>query len=229
MSYRNYRIRTGTASFALGIVAGASFVISPMVSYFGYTYIARDFFHHPWNILFAILALMTLVLFGVMQIVWGIAHIKSRKYTASRLAIVTGTMLIASGPLTVSTYAGPLLFFVSQILTIIFFLTPKMPQRARMSEIDFACKILGKAPDEIAKGNMDEIRAMVALALRHRVHRKRGSIPMIIRRLTLLNAFWIRNGRMVKDPYGGIPGPLRTEIESYTKERKSWVLGKIKK
>lgn len=89
-----------------------------------------------------------------------------------------------------------------------------------LSEIDFACRILHKTPDEIAKGNIEEIRRLIAIALRHRVYRKRGSIPMIIRRINLLNDFWRRNGREIKDPYGGVPQPLRSDIEKYAKERK---------
>ena len=84
-----------------------------------------------------------------------------------------------------------------------------------MNEIDFACKILEKTPEEIAKADMDDMRNVVAWSLRLRLYRKRGSISKIIRRLILLNAFWIRNKRVVKDPYAGIDEPLRTELETY--------------
>lgn len=79
-----------------------------------------------WWGLYVVFSIITLILFGVMQILWGAAHINSRRHTGnSGLALATGIMLIISGTLTMSiiiTFVGMILFFVSEIIAAVAFI-----------------------------------------------------------------------------------------------------------
>lgn len=134
---RNYGQGIGTAGFAFSIVVCVFLFVTVVfgiiaVSYpysqYGYIYP----YQNPWYSIYVLSAIITLILFGIMQILWGIAHINTRQYTGtSGLAIATGIMLIISGALTASViiaFAGIVLFFVSEILAVIVFLMSSIPE-----------------------------------------------------------------------------------------------------
>lgn len=132
---RNYGAGTGTASFAFSIVvcvfmflSAAFAIITLSSSPYYYRY-----YDNPWLAIYVILAIITLILFGVMQILWGAAHIVTRQYTGnSGLAMAAGIMLIISGALTLPVILAPvgiILFFIGEILAIIMFLISHIPEQ----------------------------------------------------------------------------------------------------
>lgn len=129
---RNYGVGTGTAGFAFSIVVCVFMFINVAMSIIGIPY-TDSWYYDPRYFFYILSALITVILFGVMQILWGVAHINSRNYTGtSGLAMATGIMLIISGALTVSViiaFVGIVLFFVSEILALLVFLVSKIPQR----------------------------------------------------------------------------------------------------
>lgn len=133
---KNYGTGTGTAGFAFSIVACVFVFVNVALGIIGLSYPTRYYryyYNDPMYLIFIISAFITLILFGVMQILWGVAHINSRKYTGtSGLAMATGIMLIISGALTASVFVafvGMIMFFISEILAVIVFLTSNVPQQ----------------------------------------------------------------------------------------------------
>lgn len=131
---RNYGYGIGTAGFAFSIVVCVFLFVSIAfgVIFMSYPYYYLYPYKNPWYAIYIISSIITLILFGIMQILWGIAHINTRQYTGtSGLAMATGIMLIISGALTASViiaFAGIILFFVSEILAVIVFLMSNIPQ-----------------------------------------------------------------------------------------------------
>jgi len=134
---RNYGVGVGTAGFALSIVACAFLLVVAGIAIYIYYYWWYWWYwgygYPSWLLIYLALEITCLVLFGVMQILWGVAHITSRQYTGnSGLTMATGIMLIISGALTASviiSFVGMILFFVSEILALIVFLMSKIPQQ----------------------------------------------------------------------------------------------------
>jgi len=133
----NYGVGTGTAGFAFSIVACVFVFVNVAFGIIGLPYGSRvPYYSDPWYssyLIYTISAIITLILFGVMQILWGVAHINSRKYTGvSGLGMATGIMLIISGALTASVFiafAGIVLFFISEILVVLVFLMSNIPKQ----------------------------------------------------------------------------------------------------
>jgi hypothetical protein len=127
----NYGVGTGTAAFALSIVAcvlfGVHASIGMALSFSTYSY----YYYSPWYVASSLSMIITPIMFGVMQIMWGVAHINSRRFTGnSGLGMATGIILIISGALTASvlvSFAGLLLFLVSGILVMLVFILSKVP------------------------------------------------------------------------------------------------------
>jgi len=133
---RNYGVGTGTAGFVFSIVAGVSVFVNIASFRFAsryYWYRSPSGYGTQWFLVFLISTVIALITLGVMQILWGIAHVKSRDYTGnSGLAMATGRMLILSGALTASVimaFAGMTFFFISEILALQVFLKSKIPQQ----------------------------------------------------------------------------------------------------
>jgi hypothetical protein len=75
------------------------------------------------------------------------------------------------------------------------------------------CRLTGKNPDEIANGDIDELRGIIASGMR-----ELGlAIRSVTDRTNALNGFWRANGRHFKETYGGIPKQLRKDIERAVK------------
>jgi len=130
---RNYGSGMGTASFAFAIIVTVLLIIIAFTDiviiyrgepYYEYEYTAR------WAIVLVV-QVIWFSLFGVMQILWGVTHIVTRKFTGhSGLSLATGIMLIIAGSLTttfVITSIGIALFFVAQIMASVVFFTSKVP------------------------------------------------------------------------------------------------------
>jgi hypothetical protein len=140
---RNYGSGVGTAGFVLGIVVFVFIFLT--IASAGATLVALGSYnqYNLWNFIiwlfiFAILCLITIILFGVTQIIWGVAHIVTRKYTGhSGLAMATGIMLILSGVFVMTmilSEIGLILFFISEILAAITFLISHVPQQSTQTE-----------------------------------------------------------------------------------------------
>lgn len=128
---RNYGVGTGLAGFAFGIVAG---VFLPLFIALAAALHFPD--SHDWGYpIYVSSAIISLLLLGVAQILWGVTHIKSKQYTGdSGLAKATGVMFIISGALAMSIILCTLsfmLFFVSDVLALYVFLTSKIPQQTQ--------------------------------------------------------------------------------------------------
>ena len=79
------------------------------------------------------------------------------------------------------------------------------------------CRFTGKTPDELANcEDIDKERGVIAEGMREQLHL---AIRSVTDRTNALNGFWKRNGRRVKETYGGIPKPLRRDIERLRKWR----------
>jgi len=104
----------------------AVLVIIARSGYYSYYY------YNPWYIVYAIFGMIALELFAATQIVWGVAHINSRKYTGnSGLGMATGILLIISGAFTASlllAFVGMILFLVGMVLAMIVFLISMIPK-----------------------------------------------------------------------------------------------------
>jgi len=133
----NYGVGTGTAGFAFSIVACVFVFVNVALGIIGFPYgNGVPYYRDPEYALYISYigsTVIAVILFGVMQILWGVAHINSRKYTGtSGLAMATGIMLIISGALTASVlvaFVGIILFFVSEILAVLVFLMSNIPQQ----------------------------------------------------------------------------------------------------
>jgi hypothetical protein len=131
----NYGPSTGTAGFALSIVTSVLFFVTAALglvasySYYSYYYY---YYSSPWYVAFAISLIISLIMFGVTQIIYGVAHINCRRFTGnSGLGMATGILLIISGAFTASvllTFVGMIMFLVGGILTLIVFIMAKIPQ-----------------------------------------------------------------------------------------------------
>ena len=128
----NYGLSIGTAGFALGIVSCVFFLIENALviitrssNYYYYSY-------NPWYLAPTIIAMIALELFAATQILWGVAHINSRKYTGNDgLGMSAGIILIISGAFTASlllSFVGMIMFLVGMILAMIVFQTSKIPK-----------------------------------------------------------------------------------------------------
>lgn len=131
---RNFRKGVATASFAFSIIAtifvfitGAFGLIASSSSSYYYYYSS------PWYRYYVITLIVALVLFGVMQILWGVSHIQARQHIGnSGLSLATGIIFIISGSLTISpfisiliSFVGMILFFVANIMAAIGFILTK--------------------------------------------------------------------------------------------------------
>ena len=134
---RNYGVGTGTAGFAFSIVVCVFVFVNVALGIIGFSYEnGVPYYRDPeyaWYIFYIGSTVIAVILFGVMQILWGAAHINSSKYTGtSGLTMATGIMLIISGAMTASViaaFAGIILFFVSEILAVLVFLMSNIPQQ----------------------------------------------------------------------------------------------------
>lgn len=128
----NYGRSIGTAGFALSIVSCVFFLIDAVlviIARGGYYYY---YYYNPWYIVYVLFGIIALELFAATQIVWGVAHINSRKYTGnSALGMATGILLIISGAFTASlllAFVGMIMFLVGMILAMIVFLISIIPR-----------------------------------------------------------------------------------------------------
>lgn len=133
---RNYGLGIGTAGYAFSIVAALS-LLSLMVigaifsrGSWGFSYDSPSFF----------LAITNSIIFGTTQILWGVAHIITRRFTGnSSFALATGITLILSGALTASvlvSFSGIALFLPAEIMVVILFLTSSLPEPITLSQVD---------------------------------------------------------------------------------------------
>jgi len=129
---RNFRKGVATASFAFCIIVTVFLFITAA---FGLIWSSQGYYYYyyssPWYTTYIIAVIVTLVLFGVMQILWGVSHIQAKQYIGnSGLSLATGIMFIISGALTVSilvSFVGMILFCVSNIMAAIGFILTKTP------------------------------------------------------------------------------------------------------
>lgn len=127
---RNFRKGVATASFAFSIIVVVFLFITAA---FGLLWAPRPpyyyYYESPGYIAYIVVFIVTLVLFGVMQILWGVSHIQARQYVGnSGLSLTTGIMFIISGALTASiliSFVGMILLCVSNIMAAIGFITTK--------------------------------------------------------------------------------------------------------
>jgi len=133
---RNYGSGTGTAGFAFSIVTCVFLFITAafgiIAASYPYSYYYNNY--NPWIVIWFIAMIITFLLFGIMQILWGAAHITTRKHTGySGLAIATGIMLIIAGAFTMTvflTFVGWILFFISEIMAAVTFLAWRIQQQS---------------------------------------------------------------------------------------------------
>jgi len=131
---RNYGSGTGTAGFAFSIVACVFLLISAAFGIIAasYPYSYYYYYTNPWLVLWVIAMFLTYIMFGIMQVLWGAAHITTRKHTGySGLAIATGIMLIIAGAFTMTiflTSIGWILFFISEIMATVTFMAWRIEQ-----------------------------------------------------------------------------------------------------
>ena len=128
----NYGLGIGTAGFAFGIITFVFLIVQSILtvitpySYYGYYY-----YYNSWWVVVSIFAIVAVEMFAVAQILWGVAHIKSRRYSGnSGLGMAAGILLIISGAFTASiilSFVGFVLFLVGGILAVIVFLMAKIP------------------------------------------------------------------------------------------------------
>ena len=130
---RNYGAGTGAAGFAFSIIVCVFIFASVVFDMIALGYRGPYPWRDPWYVIYILSAGFTLLLFGVTQVLWGAAHIRTRKFTGkSGLSMATGIMLIISGALTMSvvlTFIGIMLFLISEILATIAFMMSRIPQR----------------------------------------------------------------------------------------------------
>jgi len=129
---RNFRKGVATASFAFSIIVTVFVFITATLGLISYS---SDYYFYlnrsPYFAAYVIAVLATLVLFGVMQILWGVSHIQARKYIGNLgLSLATGIIFIISGSLTISiliSFVGMILFPVGNIMAAIGFMLTKTP------------------------------------------------------------------------------------------------------
>jgi hypothetical protein len=129
---RNYGSGMGTASFVFAIIVTVLLIIIAFVDisliYAGEPYYEYEYVRWATALVGQIIWFL---LFGIMQILWGVTHIVTRKFTGkSGLSLATGIILIISGSLTttfVGVSIGIALFFVAQIMASVLFFTSKVP------------------------------------------------------------------------------------------------------
>jgi hypothetical protein len=135
---RNYGKGIGTAGFVFGILAFAFLVVEaglavaiPYNYYYNYYY-GGYYNYNSWFIVVAIFAIIAIEIFAVAQIIWGVAHINSRRYTGnSGLGMAAGIILIISGAFSATillSFVGFILFLVGAILAMIVLLMAKIPR-----------------------------------------------------------------------------------------------------
>jgi hypothetical protein len=124
----------GIAGAALGFLSFSIVFLSSLLVFFNAMGNASPYYSSTtafWEAMYYTLV-AGFVLFGVAQIVWGVTHIATRRFTGKPgLAVATGIMLIISGAITASyllTTFGLILFFASAILAAIAFFTAKVPK-----------------------------------------------------------------------------------------------------
>lgn len=128
----NYGLGIGTAGFAFGIIVSVFLIVQSVFTviiphgYYGY----YDY-NSSWWVVALIFTIIAVEMFAVAQILWGVAHIRSRDYTGnSALGIAAGILLIISGAFTASiilSFVGYVLFLVGGILAMIVFLMSNIP------------------------------------------------------------------------------------------------------
>jgi hypothetical protein len=130
---RSFKKAVATVSFAFSIVVTAFLLVTAgfglitSINYNYYYYYGASW----WMWTYIITLIVSLVLFGVMQILWGVSHIQTRQYArSSGLSLATGIVFIVSGALTASflvSFVGIILFFIANIMAAISFILMKMP------------------------------------------------------------------------------------------------------
>jgi hypothetical protein len=131
----NYGLQSGTGAFALSIVAAVFLLVNVgfgmilSTSYYNYTYSYATF---GLASIASIITVISIMMLGVAQIIFGVAHIYSRRFTGnSGLSMATGIIFIVSGALTTSvllSFIGMVMLLVSGILAFIVFITAKVRQ-----------------------------------------------------------------------------------------------------
>lgn len=131
----NYGSGMGTASFAFAIIVTVLLIIIAIASvtliYAGEPYYDYEYEYAVWWVTVLVGQIIWFLLFGIMQILWGVTHIVTRKFTGhSGLSLATGIMLIIAGSLTTTfaiTFIGIVLFFVAEIMASVLFFISKVP------------------------------------------------------------------------------------------------------
>jgi hypothetical protein len=126
---RNYGSGMGTASFVFAIIVAVLLIIIAFVD-ITLIYAGEPYYEYTTRWVIVLVGqIIWFLLFGVMQILWGITHIVTRKFTGhSGLSLATGIMLIIAGSLiSVMTFVGMALFFVAEIMASVLFFTLKVP------------------------------------------------------------------------------------------------------
>ena len=131
---RSYGSATGAVGFAFSIIVCmfTFFTMTFAIAYIIFEETHPWWMYNPYEVIYFILALVTLILFGVMQVLWGVAHIKTKKHMGNpSLAKGTGIILILSGAFTMSPliFVGIILFYTGEILAAILFSMPIIPQQ----------------------------------------------------------------------------------------------------
>ena len=130
--WRNFRKGVATASFAFSIIVTVFLFITAA---FGLIWSSNRYYYYyyssPWYTAYIIAVIVTLVLFGVMQILWGVSHIQAKQFIGnSGLSLATEIMFIISGALTASilaSFVGMILFCICNIMAAIGFMLTKTP------------------------------------------------------------------------------------------------------
>ena len=123
---RSFGRGIGTAGFAFSIIVSVFLLVNAVLGLIALVSYTGRYSTNLWSVIYMIWGLVTVVMFGVMQILWGVAHIQIRQHTVNPgLTMATGIITIIAGALTISWLAssvGIVLFFVSQIMAFIVFL-----------------------------------------------------------------------------------------------------------
>jgi hypothetical protein len=122
----------GTAGFALSIVSAVFFFVTAGLGFVAFA-TGNYYYYYYWNgffTIYVIFDIISLALFGVTQIIWGVAQIKWRRLTKTPgLTFATGILFIISGSFACSillSFIGFIMYLVSSILALIVYVTLKM-------------------------------------------------------------------------------------------------------
>ena len=123
---KKYNLLFGTVGFAFGVVASVSIFFAAAVRLITLDYMILIY---PPTLIHSInfwASLLNLIFFGLTHIVWGIAHLKSKKFCKKpNLSLATSGFFIASGVVLLSTFSSEIglgLSFASLLSASIVFL-----------------------------------------------------------------------------------------------------------